>query len=100
MKLTIEISDDIIRDAIGGASVSYWCNLARTAWDRDAITLSLTELADGRNTLVEYSHFARALEIMAEKHPDALARLKSHTFDASTGDLLVQIAAFGERKYA
>lgn len=67
MKIALEIDDEIIRDAIGGARIDYWAR--PLTWNRDEIRLKITEWAseteeDIRHILLR-SDFERALVILA-----------------------------------
>lgn len=98
MKIELEISDDIIRNAIGGAAVSYWCDVGR--WNRDAIVLVFKEHDAGSKPItLMRGDFQRGLVALAAKYPHHFKDLIAETGDACTGDILIQCAAFGEERY-
>lgn len=104
MKVTLDIDDEIIRDAIGSAHIRYWARCL--TWEREDLILELEEHegihedGDGTRIKLQREDFERGLVVLAGKFPGAFVRLKTRTGDAYTGDLLIQCAAFGEEKYA
>lgn len=107
MKITLEISDEIIRDAIrdavGSANIYDWADRNKGSWNPKTLRLTLVELepdkGDEEFTLSRDS-FAQGLAVMAELYPHHFADLVAGKGDMWTGNLLIQCAAFGEEKYS
>lgn len=105
MKITICVSDDRIRDAIGSAHISYWAD-PETRWNKRKMTLRVREDVGERDTdawfTLNTEDFARALVRMADsknEHVHHRCDLIADTGDGLTGDVLIQFAAFGEMRY-
>jgi hypothetical protein len=62
-----------------------------------SITLAVIDEDD--TYTVTHEALGRALALMAAKHPKHFSDLMSGTGDASTGDIFLQLAAFGEVRY-
>lgn len=105
MKIEIEIPDSKLRDEFIYADICYWA-------DRRISTFSLKdglpnwvlvvqkELCPSKDFYkVGPEQIAAGLKIMAEKHSRHFADLLTGTGDAFTGDILVQLSAFGELLY-
>lgn len=104
MIIAINVKNEIVRDAIGGAGCNYWCDFRdpRHAWDRDKLQLTLVETGDGEPKVhtINRPDFERAVALLAEKFPQHFAELVEENADRVTGDLIVQLAIFGEDKYS
>jgi hypothetical protein len=102
MKITIEILDERIADYVGRAYIGYWCD--DSAWSRKTLSLAVHESDPDAGSdgwcRVGPAQFATALGIMATQFPARFAELVSDSGDMYTGDLLVQLACFGEEKYS
>lgn len=96
MKITIEISDKIITDAIGDAGIGYWADVQRGSWNPKTMRLVVYETGDGktkRHTITR-EHIERGLVLLALKCPQRYTELVEENGDMYTGDALVQCAAF------
>lgn len=102
MKVTLDIDDDIIRDAVGSANIDYWTRQARWS-NRAELKLRLVETEPDKGSdgvcCLSREDFERALVILATKYPHHFKDLIARTGDMYTGDILIQCAAFGEEKY-
>jgi len=99
VNINLEIDDDIIRDAVGGAAIGYWASTFRWV-SRDKMMIRLLEGDTGMEYVLAPGDFQRGVQIMLARYPRRFADLVTRNGDATTGDLLVQCAAFGEEKYA
>lgn len=104
MIIAITVKNDTVREVVGGAGCDYWCDFRddRHAWDRDKMQLTVVEVGDKKPKVhtVGPKDFERAVGIMAEKFPQQFAAIMEENYDRVTGDLLVQLAIFGEDKYS
>lgn len=98
MKLEIEISDETLSHVIDGAGISYWALLAfpdnggAAIWERDGVVSCAWPLPA--------PVLARGLQTMARVAPGQFGRLLDpYKWDATTGDVLIQCALFGEVRY-
>jgi hypothetical protein len=66
--------------------------------DRFACRVRLFEL-DSPERISIKEQWASELRFMAERYPRKFAELVDGTGDATTGDVLIQLAAFGELRY-
>jgi len=97
VKIEIEIPDEIVESYVqrARAAIAYWCK----SWDHteDGVVLRChdhwEEYRIGRAAL------KRAVILMAERYPHHFKDILADTGDAYTGDILVQLAAFGEERY-
>jgi hypothetical protein len=98
VKITIEVPDDLVNSYIerAGAAVGYWCE----SWDNPEDGVVVLKCHDddqeyrfGRDAIVA------GLRHMAAKYPHHFRDLVADTGDMYTGDILVQLAAFGEERY-
>jgi hypothetical protein len=101
MKLTINIDDKVILSALQSARISSWC----AGVDGELRTLMpcamLTCHDDNEKYHVTRAGLERGLALMATdtKYARAFGELAANRADASHGDLLIQLAAFGEDRY-
>ena len=58
----------------------------------------LVELDTGERIQLR-EQWAAGLRLMAQKYPRKFAEVVDGTGDATTGDVLIQLAAFGELRY-
>lgn len=99
MQILLSILDDVIRNAVGGASIGYWAK--DFAWNRKAMILECTEQDTNKVHRIEPEDLARAVGLLLSgKYPKNAGYFLAGNADGSTGDLLVQLAVFGEEKYA
>lgn len=101
MKITIEVPDVQINAALESPNAKYWATSA--SWSPTYRSGFVVEMhgKDGkseRHTL-GIARLKAALAHMAVHRPDDLARLLDGTWDGETGDLLLQLMAFGEVRY-
>src|SRR5687768_7345380 len=123
MKLTINVPDNRIADVLEGAASRYWCR--RLDWPRyadDAVTkhdscwhalmadaLPFVTVEEDRSEERQHNRLHRvtvtkiaiAFDIMAREYPHIVGEAcGSYGLDANTGDVLLQLAALGELRYA
>jgi len=96
MKVEMEISDQLISDQIesGFAFIGYWAQ----DWEIDVVNHTgwVQEVEDGDKPEPITLNFEKAVKIAAEKYPRIL---DENQMDAETGDMLIQLAAFGDIVY-
>ena len=86
MKVTVEISDQFLSDQFLSAQIGYW---AKSADEGSAVV----ERETNKKFRLDWK---RAARLAVAKHPRIL---DPDNMDASTGDVWVQLAAFGEVRY-
>lgn len=100
MQITINVPDEHINGALAEPHSRYWAREA--GWDPETSAGFVYEPqdngADARHVL-NAAKLEKALWGMAEKYPRQFARLISGDYDGSTGDVLLQLMAFGELRY-
>ncbi len=112
MKLELTVPALAVYDAVvsgleGG--IQYWARVtsvwapARAAGTGDfetdlKLVCDLVELDTGERIKLR-EQWATGLRLMAEKYPRRFAEVVDGTGDATTGDVLIQLAAFGELRY-
>ena len=112
MKLELTIPTKAVFDTVlsgveGG--IQYWARLislwtpARSGSPDECETdlrlvCDLVEL-DSAELISLREQWATGLRLMAERYPRKFAELVEGTGDATTGDVLIQLAAFGELRY-
>lgn len=96
MKINLDVPDDLIRNYVERARISYWGD---AEWsDRDALVLAVTEHDEPMRVLGP-AEWAAGLALLARSFPRQWGELVTDDGDMYTGDLLIQCAAFGEEKY-
>ena len=112
MKLEVTIPTKAVFDAVlSGAEggIQYWARVV-SLWtparsgspDESETDLRLVcDLIehDSAEPISLREQWATGLRLMAERYPRKFAELVDGTGDATTGDVLIQLAAFGELKY-
>lgn len=101
MKITVDVPNAHIDNALAGPASHYWANEA--AWTRYPDGPEGYVVEDGippaRHTLGS-AKLKTALTKMADEFPARFGRIKSGDSDALDGDVLLQLMAFGEVKYS
>lgn len=107
MKVTIEVSDDVVNSIIASGLhiVRYWGQIAYQ--DDGTCVIEVPDAHDNEPRRYDWptSDPGRAqligigLAIMAEKHPKWFATLLKGDYDANTCDVLIQCMLFGEVRY-
>lgn len=103
MKIEIDVPNEHINGALLEPHSRYWASEA--IWDPTHQVGRVVERegANGQpDTHTLYpSKLKTALEFMARRYPVPFSRLQAGTYDGTTGDLLLQLMAFGptEAKY-
>jgi hypothetical protein len=99
VKVTIEIPDQFIEDqriSAAESGIGYWANYIDEThvWERedDSVRPQLGEAVGTKRRL----DWKRAVRLAVERYPRIL---DPDNMDADTGDIWVQLAAFGEVKY-
>lgn len=94
--INITIADDVVGSVIESSigAIYYW------ARDRalDGGGYTITEY-DGAAYRLDREKIARGLGLMAAQHPRHFCRVVDGSADHVTGDVLIQLALFGELKY-
>lgn len=98
MKIEIKLTDDWVRDLLGGAYIAYWAKVL--SWNRKTLRIKL-KVEDGTVAVITKKDIVAGLGKMAQDKDAArhLASIVSDSTDAYTGDAVIQMAAFGELKY-
>jgi hypothetical protein len=102
---TLTVLDTIVSGVEGG--IQHWANVvsfrmpARTGTANELETdlrlvCDLVEIDTGERIALQW---AAGLRLMAERYPRKFAELVNETGDCTTGDVLIQLAAFGELRY-
>lgn len=102
MRIVIEIADEFLRSQAEGAGIRYWCSLCE--WDDEgphpiALPIAVTIAIDpqdsdsGKRFLLNWM---RAVELAVSQYPRILDPKQQ---DTETGDMWIQLAAFGEIRY-
>jgi hypothetical protein len=98
MKITIEVPDEHINGALAAPRARCWASAA--SWDPEAKQGHVVDsLDDGTIYEIDEGSLRAGLIQMASKDPDVFARVLSGSYDAVTGDALLQFMAFGELRY-
>lgn len=104
MRITIEVPDEHIDGALAEPSSLYWA--LEASWRRyndspEGWVLERGGAADGaaERHLLGAARLKKALGLMYHVRPVQFAKLASGQYDGETGDLLLQLMAFGEMKY-
>lgn len=103
----LAVYDAIVSGLDGG--IQYWTRVtsvwapARAAGTGDfetdlKLVCDLVELDTGERIQLR-EQWAAGLRLMAQKYPRRFAEVVEGTGDATTGDVLIQLAAFGELRY-
>jgi hypothetical protein len=104
---TLTIFDTIVSGVEGG--IQYWakvesfwtpaCTSTANELGTDLrLACDLVELETGERIALR-EQWAAGLRLMAERYPRRFAELVNGTGDGTTGDVLIQLAAFGELRY-
>jgi hypothetical protein len=101
---TLAIRDTIISGIEGG--IQYWARavsyeLPPRGFESESdlgIACDLIELDTGERFSLQEQWMA-AVRLMAEKYPRKFAEIVNETGDCTTGDVLIQLAVFGEVRY-
>lgn len=105
MKLTIEVSDQIVRYVQSSCDIAYWANSRHAPPTKrgDAyVQVREQDRGDGKPgrwvTLTD-ARMRQAFARMASVNPYQFGEALRGQMDSTTGDVLVQIAVLGEEKY-
>jgi len=104
----LAVYDAVVSGLQGG--IQYWARVtsvwmparAASAGDFETdlkLVCDLIELDTGERIKLR-EQWAAGLRLMAEKYPRKFAEVVDGTGDATTGDVLIQLAAFGELRYS
>lgn len=96
MKITIEVDPDRVVRCISEARIRYWAHDIN--WKPGDCKLTFLDL-DDRYWEVTSANFVYGLSIMAVYQPKHFGDFMGRTSDSVTGDILIQMAAFGEVIY-
>lgn len=111
---TVTVPEELLVSYIESANIGYWGDII--SWDPETLIMTVIEdefLVDApedsdrtvdwdpKNVLVvERRHWELALQLSATSFPITFKDLMSDSGDMYTGDILIQLACFGEEKYA
>ena len=114
MKLAIEIKDEDVQNALHSAfdaGIAYWAMVGTLSKQPEGaeyaseypmhggwVQLALRDPDESvpQPKRLDYAALERAVVLMAEKHPQHFAAMIGENGDATTGDVLVQLAVFGD----
>jgi hypothetical protein len=102
VKLTVEISNELIDSLLYDHGTWGWMHEAVGHWRREGIVCKYDD-PDSDNVLtfvVAASDVQRGLQIMAEKYPRQWAAFMADSADRGTADILYQCMIFGQEIYA
>ncbi len=121
MDITVSIPDDTLANVIfsGLSSIGHWCDkyairgrkkgktsgdLSAPTWERYFRPLQdgslMVREADSRTEhAINQASIRLALSIIGEKYPHHLRNIMFGETDGETGDVLIQVAAFGDIVY-
>lgn len=99
MKITIELQDKNIHNALERPHSRYWTN--ECYWDPSTCTGNVIDrLEDNEPKIFLNSEsIGKAFDVMYKEYPMCFARFMAGEIDGVDGDTLLQLMAFGERKY-
>jgi hypothetical protein len=97
MKIKIDIPDKHINGALAEPRSRYWASEAK--WDPEEREGYAIERESGERHQLGSSKLQAALIHLAERRPTDLAALLSGNYDGETGDILLQLMAFGEVRF-
>ena len=122
MDITISVPDDTIANVIisGLSGITHWCDRARIAGRKKGVTsgtlkgkeweryfrplqdgaLVVREAETKKEHVVDRAAIVKALAVISEKYPHHMDSILSDNTDMVTGDVLIQVAVFGEIPYA
>ncbi len=122
MNITISVHDDTLASVIfsGLSGITHWCDRARITgrkkgvtsgilkekeWERyfrpfQAGALVVRDSNTKQEHVVDRAAIVKALAIISEKYPHHMNSILSDNTDQETGDVLIQVAAFGDIPYA
>ena len=101
MKLEVEIEDSFLRDLLLSAvdHINYWDVLHEDTQKGGARTYYVIEHNEDLHAGQPVRHnlnFKRGVQLCLDKYPRVL---DPNNLDAMTGDMFVQLCAFGELRY-
>lgn len=97
MRITIDVPDEVIDDVLCEPHARYWCREA--SWSAHFHVGACVDGETGAKFPLNRTVLKRALSLMATHHSRSFARLLSASWDGETGDILLQLMAFGEVRY-
>lgn len=96
MQIEINLTEKALVSAVASATISYWGQCSY----RGMFPLAVSDRLDGGPAhVLELSDLVRAVGLLASCAPTHLGHLMLGNADGDTGDLLIQLACFGEVKY-
>jgi hypothetical protein len=101
MNITACIPDSLVFDTLVSAiegGINYWCSQAKLG-SSDQLSARFSERDGGAVFELTEADWPRVVALMATKAPRHFANMFCGVGDAETGDVLVQLACFGEMKY-
>jgi hypothetical protein len=111
-----KIQEYLLCNAFGGGS-SYWCHIDSYMYpegkgERDfsyphlevpfaggSITISVPEDNDGKTYTLDFKALQRGWKLLHDKYPHHYADSTTGQYDATTGDVFLQLCLFGDVVY-
>ena len=118
-QIQVNVSEQIIEDTLTSAlegGCNYWIVMTgmenkkpkrnepylpsylTTPLSDDGV-LIITDIEDGKALNLTREKIDQGIKVMAEKYPNHFADMVSERGDATTGDIMLQCAVFGEVRY-
>ncbi len=97
MKITIEVPDAHINAALASPISRAWATEAQ--WYPETRDGYVVECDGAQRYVLNASNLRAALELMAARYPNGFRYLLSNDYGGTTGNLLLQLMAFGEERY-
>lgn len=109
MRLTIEVPDQKIIDAIESADIGYWARVPQGADTKrmleglEEAIIEDIETTDRNGDPLRYTltgeKLRQGLQLLADKWPHHMADVLEENADAITGDVIIQCALFNDIIY-
>ncbi len=96
VKTTRQVDQSQVDDCLEGAHIGYWGLFTNEA--RTHVAIREDEHRKGEKKVWKLN-IQKGLDLMGKNYPMDLSNLVMDNADAATGDVLVQLAAFGKLVY-
>lgn len=95
---SVSLPEERLVSYIERANISYWG--AVIAWNPETLDMSVSDDEDEKVVIVNRRHWELAIAVCAEEYHNTFKDIMGGNGDMYTGDILIQLACFGEEKYA